>query len=115
LALEDYWYEDGLPRVVAVLGDDGLSVVLPWLEAYEHSKGYFSTIQTLRSCRAIQSAPEATHMTALSNRSSTQFETWRSRQCHRSKKGEVVASCDKNGSDSQDHLVRTGGGDQTKR
>ena len=41
LALEDYWYEDGLPRVVAALGDDGLSVVSPWLEAYERSRGYF--------------------------------------------------------------------------
>jgi hypothetical protein len=36
--LEDYWYEDGLPRVVAALGDDGLSVVLPWLVAYERSE-----------------------------------------------------------------------------
>lgn len=41
LVLEDYWYKDGLPRVVAVLGDDGLSVVLPWLETYERSRGYF--------------------------------------------------------------------------
>lgn len=41
LMLEDYWYEDGLPRVVAVLGDDGLSVVSPWLEAYERSRGNF--------------------------------------------------------------------------
>lgn len=40
LTLEDYWYEDGLPRVVAALGDDGLHVVLPWLEAHERSKGY---------------------------------------------------------------------------
>ena len=41
LVLEDYWYENGLPRVVTVLGDDGLSVVSPWLETYERSKGYF--------------------------------------------------------------------------
>ena len=40
LVLEDYWYEDGLPRIVAVLGDDGLSVVLPWLVAYERSEGH---------------------------------------------------------------------------
>lgn len=39
LALEDYWYEDGLPGVVAALGDEGLKTVLPWLEEYErHSK-----------------------------------------------------------------------------
>ena len=41
LVLEDYWYENGLPRVVTVLGDDGLSVVSPWLETYQRSKGYF--------------------------------------------------------------------------
>lgn len=39
LGLEDYWYEHGLPRVVKVLGNDGLSVVLPWLVAYERSEG----------------------------------------------------------------------------
>lgn len=37
--LEDYWYEDGLPRVVEALGDDGLYVVLPWLTAYERESG----------------------------------------------------------------------------
>ena len=37
--LEDYWYENGLPKVVAVLGNDGLAVVLPWLLAYERYKG----------------------------------------------------------------------------
>jgi hypothetical protein len=40
LVLQEHWYEEGLPRVVAVLSDDGLSVVLPWLVAYERSKGY---------------------------------------------------------------------------
>ncbi|MCY1673441.1 hypothetical protein OVA06_01715 [Pseudarthrobacter sp. SL88] len=35
LALEDYWYEEGLPRVVEALSDEGLKTVLPWLEEYE--------------------------------------------------------------------------------
>ena len=39
LVLEEYWYEEGLPRVVAVLGEDGLSQVLPWLVAYERHNG----------------------------------------------------------------------------
>lgn len=34
-ALEDFWYEDGLPRVVEAMGDDGLRTVLPWLVEYE--------------------------------------------------------------------------------
>lgn len=37
--LEEHWYADGLPKVVAVLGEDGLSIVLRWLEAYERSRG----------------------------------------------------------------------------
>lgn len=40
LRLEDYWYEDGLPRIVPVLDDEGLSVVLPWLVRYERVKGH---------------------------------------------------------------------------
>ena len=38
--LEDYWLDDGLPRVVAALGDTGLSLVLPWLVAYERREGH---------------------------------------------------------------------------
>lgn len=38
--LEDYWYEEGLPKVVAVLGGDGLSLVLSWLVAYERYAGH---------------------------------------------------------------------------
>jgi hypothetical protein len=41
LTLEEYWYEHELPRVVAALGSDGLSVVLPWLVAYERSEKRF--------------------------------------------------------------------------
>ncbi len=37
--LEDYWYNLGLPKLVAVLGDDGLALVLPWLVAYERASG----------------------------------------------------------------------------
>ncbi len=40
--LEDYWYEQELPRVVAVLGADGLQVVLPWLVAYERQTGHLT-------------------------------------------------------------------------
>ena len=42
LTLDSYWYEQGLPRVVAVLKDDGLSTVLPWLVTYERSKSYIT-------------------------------------------------------------------------
>ena len=35
LVLDDYWYEEGLPKVIAVLGAADLTVVLPWLVAYE--------------------------------------------------------------------------------
>ncbi|MDO8363922.1 MAG: hypothetical protein Q7V88_13570 [Actinomycetota bacterium] len=40
--LEDYWYEEELPRVVNVLGADGLQVVLPWLVAYERQSGHLT-------------------------------------------------------------------------
>lgn len=40
--IDDYWYERGLPELVAALGDDGLTVVLPWLVAYEWSSGKFA-------------------------------------------------------------------------
>lgn len=41
LALEEYWYQDGLPRVVETFDDanDGLKTVLPWLEEYERHSG----------------------------------------------------------------------------
>jgi hypothetical protein len=40
VVLEDYWYEQGLPRVVPSLGESGLKVVLPWLVAYERFNGH---------------------------------------------------------------------------
>jgi hypothetical protein len=40
--LEDYWYEEGLPKVVAVLGDDGLAHILPLLVDYERSSGHLT-------------------------------------------------------------------------
>ncbi len=42
LVLDDYWYEHELPRLVSVLGPDGLQVVLPWLVAYERQIGHFT-------------------------------------------------------------------------
>ncbi|QHK19836.1 hypothetical protein GU243_08915 [Pseudarthrobacter psychrotolerans] len=42
LALDDYWYQDGLPRIVEALGDDGLKTVLPWLEEYERHSGHLT-------------------------------------------------------------------------
>lgn len=38
-ALDEYWYAEGLPRLVAVMGPDGLQVVLPWLSEYERQHG----------------------------------------------------------------------------
>ncbi|SEB14151.1 MULTISPECIES: hypothetical protein [unclassified Mycobacterium] len=35
-----YWFEQGLPKVAAALGDDGLEIVLPWLVAYERISGH---------------------------------------------------------------------------
>lgn len=40
--LEEYWYEQGLPGLVAALDDDGLSVVWPWLELHERQIGHLS-------------------------------------------------------------------------
>jgi hypothetical protein len=40
--LGDYWYEDELPRIVAALGDEGLPVVLPWLNEHERKAGRFT-------------------------------------------------------------------------
>jgi hypothetical protein len=38
IELEEYWYEQGLPRVVEALGDDALRATVGWLGAYvEHS------------------------------------------------------------------------------
>ncbi|RKS22852.1 hypothetical protein DFO58_0902 [Arthrobacter sp. AG1021] len=42
--LDEYWYQDGLPRVVEALGDEGLKTVLPWLEEFErHTKRFTDT------------------------------------------------------------------------
>lgn len=38
--LDDYWYEVGLPKIVAAIGDDGLAIVLPWLVDYERLSGH---------------------------------------------------------------------------
>lgn len=43
LTLEDYWYEEGLPKVVTALGTDGLGLVVSWLEAYERREKRLTT------------------------------------------------------------------------
>lgn len=40
--LEDYWYDEELPRLVPALGPDGLQVTLPWLVAHERQAGRFT-------------------------------------------------------------------------
>jgi hypothetical protein len=40
--LEEYSYEQGLPELVAALGDDGLSLVWPWLELYQRQVGHLT-------------------------------------------------------------------------
>lgn len=42
LALDEHWYVEGLPRVVAALGTDGLGLVLSWLVAYERHNGHLT-------------------------------------------------------------------------
>ena len=39
VALESYWYEESLPRIVEAFGDDRLIRVLPWLEDYQAFSG----------------------------------------------------------------------------
>lgn len=40
--LDEFWYEQGLPELVAALDADGVSVVWPWLELYEQQIGHLS-------------------------------------------------------------------------
>ena len=42
LALEDYWYEQGLPMVAAALGARGFELVLSWLVGYERHSGHLT-------------------------------------------------------------------------
>jgi hypothetical protein len=42
LALEDYWYEQSLPKVAKALGPDGLDLVLSWLVVYERTSGHLT-------------------------------------------------------------------------
>lgn len=37
--IQEYWYERGLPELVAAIGDDSLAIILPWLIAYERHSG----------------------------------------------------------------------------
>lgn len=40
LELEDYWYEEELPRLAPALGDDALKAVAAWLVKYERLSGH---------------------------------------------------------------------------
>ena len=42
LAIEEYWYETELPKLVAALGNDGLEMTLSWLVGYERHSGHLS-------------------------------------------------------------------------
>lgn len=42
LSLDDYWYEEGLPRVVTALGDNALSALTGWLSKYVNLSGHAS-------------------------------------------------------------------------
>lgn len=39
IALESYWYEESLPRIVEAFGEDRLIRILPWLEDYQQFSG----------------------------------------------------------------------------
>jgi hypothetical protein len=42
LLLEEYWYEEELPRMVPALGDNSLKALVGWLTAYVKSSGHAS-------------------------------------------------------------------------
>lgn len=42
LLLEEYWYEEELPRVVPVLGENALKALVGWLIAYVNASGHAS-------------------------------------------------------------------------
>lgn len=42
LRLEEYWYEEELPRMVPALGENALKALVGWLTAYVHSSGHAS-------------------------------------------------------------------------
>lgn len=42
LLLEEYWYEEELPRIVPALGENALKALVGWLTAYVHSSGHAS-------------------------------------------------------------------------
>lgn len=41
--VEEYWYEQELPAVAEALGDDALTVTIPWLEEWEKLDGRFGS------------------------------------------------------------------------
>ncbi len=42
LLLDEYWYEEELPRIVPALGDNALKALVGWLTAYVNSSGHAS-------------------------------------------------------------------------
>lgn len=42
VAMDDYWYEDGLKRIAIALSGDHLPLVIAWLEEYERLSGHVS-------------------------------------------------------------------------
>lgn len=42
VAIDDYWYEDGLKRIAATLSGDHLPMVMGWLEGFERLSGHVS-------------------------------------------------------------------------
>ncbi|WP_285241795.1 hypothetical protein [Pseudarthrobacter sp. MEB009] len=42
LVIDEYWYEECLPTIIAALGDDALKTALHWLEEYERDTGHLS-------------------------------------------------------------------------
>ncbi|MGA6205465.1 hypothetical protein ACPESR_11965 [Nocardia testacea] len=41
--IDEFWYEQGLPEVVALLGPDGLELALPWLVQAERQAGRYNS------------------------------------------------------------------------
>lgn len=42
LVIDEYWYEECLPTILAALGDDALKTALRWLEVYERETGHLT-------------------------------------------------------------------------
>jgi hypothetical protein len=73
LPLEDFWYEQELPRMVEALGRDALEVVLSWLVANERASGHlrkggditFATREVIRQRDELGEGGEQTLVDAV--------------------------------------------------